>query len=105
MATKIDYDLNVFRLEQYVSVDDAENPVYEYLDPWYVHVYAVDESGHREVSPAYALTDSEAKALSLGTGYFDEDDVWIGLDGFLKDYEHQISKRFWDIFNALPTEE
>jgi hypothetical protein len=100
----IDYDLNIFRLEQYVGSDDENNPIYEYLDPWYVHVYEVDGLGHREASPAYELTPTESRELQLGTNYFEYEDNWYGLEGFVKDYEHQISDRLWEIFNALPVE-
>lgn len=109
MTIKIDYDLNIFREEVEVPdeslVDPSEGTVWEYSDPWYLHIYAVNGAGHYEVSTPYELTEEEAKKLELGTGYFSDDDSWYGLEGFLKDYEHQISDRFWDIFNALPTEE
>ena len=109
MITKpeIDYDLNIFRQEVEVPdeslVDPSEGTVWEYRDPWYLHIYEVDGAGHHEVSEAYELTPEESKVLQLGTGYFEGDDCWYGLEGFLKDYEHQISDRLWDIFNALPT--
>ena len=106
MATKIDYDLNIFRQEVEVPdqrlVDPSEGTVWEYSDPWYLHIYVVDGAGHKEASEAYELTAEESKALALGTGYFEDDDCWYGLEGFLKDYEHQISDRLWSIFNALP---
>lgn len=105
MSNKIDYDLNIFRLEQYVGVDENYKPIYEYLDPWYLHIYAVNGAGHYEVSPAYELTPEESRSLKLGMGYFDEDDNWYGLEGFMRDYLWEIPTRFWDIFNALPEEE
>ena len=111
--TDIDYDLNIFRKE--VEVEDlelAETPegtVWVYTDPWFIDVY-VFEDGCQEphldsdgVPLSIELTAEEAKKLALGSGYFEEDDVFIGLEGFLRDYEHQISSRLWDIFNGLPS--
>lgn len=103
---KIDYDLNIFRQEVEVPdqslVDPSEGTVWEYADPWYLDIYVVDANGHQQLGEPYELTAEESKALQLGTGYFTDDDSWYGLEGFLKDYEHQISDRLWDIFNALP---
>lgn len=94
----LDYDLNIFRQE----VEQADGQ-YAYADPWYLDIYVVDGAGHQQLGEPYELTPEETKVLQLGTGYFTDDDSWYGLDGFLKDYEHQISDRLWDIFNALPT--
>lgn len=105
-ATKIDYDLNIFRQEVQVPNPNSDRLgdglVWVYADPWYLDIYVVDGAGHQQLGEPYQLTAEEATVLQLGTGYFNEDDCWYGLEGFLKDYEHQISDRLWDIFNALP---
>jgi hypothetical protein len=112
--TTIDYDLNIFRQEVEVPdeslVDPSEDTVFEYRDPWYLDII-IHENGsqyhYNELLPnielPIELTPEEAKVLDLGNGYFTDDDSWYGLEGFLKDYEYQISDRLWDIFNALPT--
>lgn len=101
METLLDYDLNVFRQE----VEQADGQ-YAYADPWYIEIYLVITDGNavdkREVG-LIELTPEESAKLQLGTGYFDYDDSWYGFDGFVKDYEHQISDRLWTIFNALPS--
>ena len=101
LETLLDYDLNVFRQE----VEQADGQ-YAYADPWYIEIYLCITEGNavdkREVG-LIELTSEESAKLQLGTGYFDYDDSWYGFDGFLKDYEHQISDRLWTIFNALPS--
>ena len=96
-----DYDLNIYRQE--VERDGQ----WVYADPWYIDIYLVSTDGDvvtkEQVGAQVELTPNESAKLHLGTGYFDHDDSWYGLDGFLKDYEHQISDRLWDIFNALPS--
>lgn len=100
METLLDYDLNIFRQE--VEQDGK----WVYADPWFIEIYLVITEGNavdkREVG-LIELTPEESAKLQLGSGYFNEDDCWYGFDGFIEDYEHQISDRLWDIFNALPS--
>lgn len=95
-ATKFDYDLNIFRKEE-VTLDADAFYKSQYVDPWYLHIYVVNEyqgaTMHEELGPAIELTEAESNALQLGSGYFDEDDCWYGHEGFLKDYGHLLSER------------
>jgi hypothetical protein len=90
----LDYDLNIYR---------RDVGVFEYRDPWYIDIYIYENDSQKQVGTQIELTPAESIKLHLGSGYFNEDDSWYGLEGFLKDYEHQISDRLWSIFNALPT--
>lgn len=108
--SKIDYDLNIFRKEEQVGLDADSFPKYDYVDPWYLHVYQVNSyqgaSMHEEMGPAIELTELESNALQLGSGYFDEDDCWYGLDGFLKEYGHLLTERLLNLLDLpLYTEE
>lgn len=79
---------------------------YAYADPWYIEVYLCITEGNavdKHSVGLIELTPQESAKLRLGFGYFEDDDSWYGLEGFLKDYEHQISDRLWAIFNALPS--
>lgn len=100
MEELYDYDLNIFRREQLADSYDT----YEYVDPWYIHIYTVDDAGHSEYSEPIELTKQEARLLGLGLddGYFNTDDCWYGLDGFLKDYQEYISPRLMSIIESLP---
>lgn len=108
MDELLDYDLNIYRQE--VVVDGK----WVYADPWFMDIYLVRTDGDpfnavwgsvskEQVGVQYEFTSEESAKLQLGSGYFNEDDCWYGLDGFLKDYEWQISDRLWDVFNALPS--
>jgi hypothetical protein len=101
------YDLNIFRKEVEV-LDSTEGTIWEYQDPWFVDVYVFEDGCQEPILDSQSmplsieLTEEESRLLQLGIGYFKEDDTFIDLDEFLNNYEHQISDRLFDIFNALP---
>lgn len=108
MGTKIDYDLNIFRKEEsYLDADGFYQS--KYTDPWYLHVYQVNSyqgaTMHEELGPAVELTAEEAYHLELGEGYFNEDDCWFGLDGFIKEYGHLLSERLTKLLDLPVYEE
>lgn len=101
-ATKIIYDLNIYRLEEL----NAEGE-YEYAGPWRVHAYRLYDTpsggtGHFAVLDPISFTDEEAEALGLGSGDFDADDSWYDLDWLLSRYKEVIPQRLLDIFSSLP---
>lgn len=99
MATEFDYDLNIFQRELLNAEDE-----YEYAGPWYIHLYEVDGSGHRELGEPIELTPNETNNLILNDPYFQdhEPDLWYGLNGFLADKDALLSDRLRSIFYGLP---
>lgn len=107
-----DYDLNIYQKE---LLREVEAPTLSgqtltklesyYSDEWYLDIY-ICQNGCTDPAPnveqPIQFTAEEATKLGLGKDYFADVENWYGLDGFLKDYEHQISDRLWEIFNALP---
>jgi len=108
MSTEFDYDLNIFQREYYVAdeslSDPSEGKVWEYREPWYLHLYEVEPGrGHRELGEAIELTEAEANNLIKVDPYFDDEvDTWYGLAGFIADKHSVISDRLMAIFDALP---
>jgi hypothetical protein len=108
MGTKFDYDLNIFQREYEVPDQNLEDPsqgtVWEYQEPWYIHLYEVDAHGHEELGEPIELTESEANNLIKNDSYFDDEvDTWYGLEGFYKDKHALLSERLKSIFDALPS--
>lgn len=107
-GTKFDYDLNIFQREYEVPdeslADPSEGTVWVYKEPWYVHVYEVDGSGHRELGEPIELTETEANNLINNDPYFKdhEPDLWYGLNGFIADKDSLLSERLKSIFYGLP---
>jgi hypothetical protein len=104
LATKFDYDLNIFRKEVEAGYDvDMCLPLYEFSEEWYLHVYQVNEyqgaTMHEELGDPIELTEMESNALQLGTGYFNENDCWYGRDGFVRDYGHLLSERLTNLLD------
>jgi hypothetical protein len=108
MGTEFDYDLNIFQREYEVPdqslSDPSEGTVWEYREPWYLHLYEVEHGrGHKELGEPIELTESEANNLINNDPYFDgEPDTWYGLQGFYKDKHALLSDRLKSIFDALP---
>jgi hypothetical protein len=95
---KIDYDLNIYQLEQL----DADGE-YRHFGPWYIHVYKVDGGSVDEVTVPFELTYEETSALISNDPYFlDEVDTWYGLEGFVFEKWDLLSDRFKMIFECLP---
>jgi hypothetical protein len=108
MGTEFDYDLNIFQREYEVPdqslSDPSEGTVWEYREPWYVHIYEVEPGrGHRELGEPIELTESEANNLIKNDSYFyDEVDTWYGLNGFIAEKDSLLSDRLKSIFYGLP---
>jgi hypothetical protein len=107
MGTAFDYDLNIFQREYEVPdqslLDPSEGTVWEYQEPWYIHLYEVDEHGHEELGEPIELTASEANNLIKNDPYFDDEaDTWYGLSGFLAEKDALLSDRLRRIFYGLP---
>jgi hypothetical protein len=91
------YDLNIYQLEQ-VNADGE----YEYMGPWYIHIYDYYQQDITEVSAPIELTPQETEALIVNDSYYDELDVWYGLDGFMLEKWNVMSDRLKMIFETLP---
>lgn len=104
--TLFDYDLNVYRQEQIVGLDADSFNIYDYVDPWYIDVYQVNEyqgaTTHDHIAGPIQLTAEEADMLELGYHYFNENDNWYGMDGFLRDYSEKIHPRILGLLDTLP---
>jgi hypothetical protein len=95
--TEIIYDLNIYQLEQLNG--DGE---YEYMGPWYIHVYEYDEGNIEEVTAPIELTVDEYTNLIKDDPYYDEPDVWYGLQGFAFEKWDMLSDRLKMVFECLP---
>jgi len=95
--THIVYDLNIYQLEQLDS--DGE---YRHFGPWYIHVYEYENSNIEEVTAPIELTQEEYDSLIANDPYFDEPDVWYGLEGFLFEKWDQLDDRLKMVFECLP---
>lgn len=111
MATKFDYDLNIFQREYEVPdaslADPSQGTVWEYREPWYIHIYQVNAyqgaTMHEELGEPIELTQAEANNLINNDSYFEgEPDVWYGLEGFYQDKKALLSERLKDVFEYLP---
>lgn len=104
MGTLFDYDLNIYQLEQEVGIDQHYSlPIYDYVGPWYIHIYECEPGMHHEYADPIELTESETNNLIKNDSYFDEDpDVWYGLQGFMEAKRHLMSDRLLSIFESLP---
>lgn len=102
MATPFDYDLNIFQREEIIDIDENGIETWDYFGPWYLHIYEVDGTGHRELGNALELTDTEINNLISNDPYFDYPDVWYGLKGFLADKDNLLSDRLRSLLYGLP---
>ena len=91
------YDLNIYQLEQL----DADGE-YKYMGPWYIHVYEYNGSTTEMVSDPIELTQDEYDNILRDDPYYDESDVWYGLDGFLFEKWDVLSDRLKWHFECLP---
>jgi hypothetical protein len=95
--TKFIYDLNIYQLEEL----DADGE-YRYMGPWYIHVYEYTGQTTEEVSVPIELTQDEYNNILRDDPYYDEPDVWYGLDGFMFEKWNNLSDRLKFIFESLP---
>jgi hypothetical protein len=95
--TQIIYDLNIYQLEQV----DADGE-YRHMGPWYIHVYEYENGNIEEVSAPIELTQDEYNNLISNDPYFDEPDVWYGLEGFVMEKWDQLDDRLKMVFECLP---
>jgi hypothetical protein len=94
---KFIYDLNIYQLEQLDS--DGK---YCHMGPWYIHVYEYDGNTTEEVTAPIELTEDEYDNILRDDPYYDEPDVWYGLDGFLFEKWDTLSDRLKMVFECLP---
>ena len=103
MATEFDYDLNIYQLEQEVGLDADGFPIYDYVGPWYIHIYEYEPGMHHELGTPIELTEAETNNLIKNDPYFDNEvDTWYGLNGFLAEKDSLLSDRLRKIFYGLP---
>lgn len=95
--TKFIYDLNIYQLEEL----DADGE-YRYMGPWYIHPYEYTGNTTEEVMDPIELTQDEYDAILRDDPYYDENDVWYGLDGFLFEKWNVLSDRLKWRFESLP---
>jgi hypothetical protein len=95
--TEIIYDLNIYQLEQL----DADGE-YCHMGPWYIHVYEYDGNTTEEVTAPIELTQEEFNNLLKDDPYYDEPDVWYGLQGFALEKWDMLSDRLKMVFDCLP---
>lgn len=95
--TEIIYDLNIYQLEQL----DADGE-YRYMGPWYIHVYEYTGQTTEEVTAPIELTQDEYDSLLRDDPYYDELDVWYGLQGFMFENWDKLSDRLKMAFESLP---
>ncbi len=95
--TKFIYDLNIYQLEEL----DADGE-YRYMGPWYIHVYEYDGNTTEEVTAPIELSQEEYDSIIRDDPYYDETDVWYGLDGFLFEKWDVLSDRLKWHFESLP---
>jgi len=95
--TEIIYDLNIYQLEL-----ENEDGTFDYQGPWYIHVYEYENSNIEEVTAPIELTPEEYNNLIKDDPYYDESDVWYGLQGFVFEKWDMLSDRLKMIFECLP---
>ena len=95
--TKYIYDLNIYQLEEL----DADGE-YRYMGPWYIHIYEYNGRTTEMVSDPIELTQQEYDSLLRDDPYYDESDVWYGLDGFMFEKWNLLSDRLKGYFERLP---
>jgi hypothetical protein len=95
--TKYIYDLNIYQLEDL----DADGE-YRHMGPWYIHVYEYNGNTTEEVTAPIELTQDEYDKVLRDDSYYDEPDVWYGLDGFLFEKWDVLSDRLKMVFECLP---
>lgn len=91
------YDLNIYQLEQ-----EQEDGSFAYSGPWYIHVYEYLDGNIEEVTVPFQLTTEEYNSLIKDDPYFDEPDVWYGLQGFVFEKWEMLSDRLKMVFECLP---
>ena len=99
--TLIDYDVNVYVLEDYNS--ETKESFWN-TDQWYLHVYDYNDGCHEEVSTPYLLTAEESFAMNfLGMDDIDEGlDGWLSMDHILTEYREQMSDRIREYLESFP---
>jgi len=95
--TEIIYDLNIYQLEEL----DADGE-YRHMGPWYIHVYEYTGQTTEEVTAPIELTQDEYDSIIRDDPYYDEVDVWYGLQGFVFEKWDVLSDRLKYAFECLP---
>ena len=95
--TQFIYDLNIYQLEEL----DADGE-YRHMGPRYIHVYEYDGNTTEEVTAPIELTQEEYDNIIRDDPYYDEPDVWYGLQGFAFEKWDVLSDRLKMVFDCLP---
>jgi hypothetical protein len=72
------------------------------MGPWYIHIYEYTGNTTEMVSDPIELTQDEYDSILRDDPYYDENDVWYGLDGFLFEKWGVLSDRLKWHFECLP---
>jgi hypothetical protein len=87
---EVDWDLNIYK-------DPSEE-----TDFWFIAPYVYEDGSSSEYGESIMLTKAEEFALRHNDDYFDEDDVWYGMKGFLFDKWDKLSDRVKFLLESLP---
>jgi hypothetical protein len=87
---EVDWDLNIYK-------DPSEETEF-----WFIAPYVYEDGSSSEYGESIMLTKSEEFALRHKDDYFDEDDVWYGMKGFLFDKWDRLSDRVKFLLESLP---
>lgn len=87
---EVDWDLNIYK-------DPSEE-----TDFWFIAPYVYEDGSSSEYGESFMLTKAEEFTLRHNDDYFDEDDVWYGMKGFLFDKWDSLSDRLRFLLESLP---
>lgn len=87
---EVDWDLNIYK-------DPSEE-----TDFWFIAPYVYEAGSSSEYGEHFMLTKAEEFTLRHNDDYFDEDDVWYGMKGFLFDKWDKLSDRVRFLLESLP---
>jgi hypothetical protein len=88
--TLIDYDVNVYVLEEY--------------NQWYLHVFDYNDGCHEEISSPFLLTNEESFAMN----FLERDEVdgsldtWMSMDYLMENYRPVMSDRILRYLESFP---
>ena len=99
--TLIDYDVNVYVLEEY-NHDTGES--WWNTNQWYLHVFDYNDGCHEEISSPFLLTNEESFAMN----FIERDEVdgsldtWMSMDYLMENYRPVMSDRILRYLESFP---